>query len=626
MDGGTTVQGFESKRDVQHVELQAAIIRFTGDSGDGMQITGGQFTKATGQAGNDLMTFPDFPAEIRAPAGTLGGVSGFQIHFSSHDIHTPGDKLDMLVAMNPAAFKTNIKDLKPGGILLANTDSYDERNLQKVNYATSPIDDPEIAQKYQLIKAPITKLTRGALEGLNLPQNEVDRCKNFFALGVAYWLFQRDPNSTLAWLEEKFHGKEKFIEANVRALKAGFNFAETSELFTTRYEIRDAQFAPGLYRNINGATALALGLIAASTVSKLPLFYGSYPITPASDILHELSRHKNFGVKTFQAEDEIAAVSAAIGASYGGSIGVTASSGPGINLKLEAINLALMTELPLVVIDAQRAGPSTGLPTKTEQGDLLQAMFGRNSESPLPIIAAATPADCFDCAVESVRLALEFMTPVFYLTDLYLVMGSEPWRLPNVEDLPDIKHRLIQPGESNEGFKVYARDEATLARRWAVPGTPGFEHRIGGLEKDQLSGAVSYDPDNHEKMVLTRAAKVENIANFIPEQTVYGEQSGKLLVLGWGGTFGSIRAAVEELRSEGKAVSHAHIRYLNPFPKNLGDILNRFETILIPELNLGQLAHLIRAKYLRDVVSQTKVKGRPFLVGEVKDRIRELLG
>ncbi len=623
----TTIQEAEFGRDIQQETIDSAIIRFCGDSGDGMQLTGTQFTKTTGVAGNDLMTFPDFPAEIRAPQGTLGGVSGFQIHFSSHDIHTPGDRVDVLVAMNPAALKTNIKDLKDGGILIANTDSFDARNLAKVQYESDPLEDPELSQRYRVIKAPITQLVRTAIEemDLGLPQHTVDRSKNFFALGITYWLFNRDLSTTFHWIEQKFKGKEAIIKANEKAVKAGYYFAETSELFATRYEIGEAKFEPGLYRNINGATALSLGFVAASQLAKLPLFFGSYPITPASDILHELSRHKNFGVKTFQAEDEIAAVCSAIGASYGGAIGITSSSGPGINLKHEAIGLAIITELPLIVINAQRGGPSTGLPTKTEQGDLLQVLFGRNSESPVVVVAPSTPGDSFECAVEATRLALKFMTPVFYLTDLYLIMGSEPWRIPEVKDLPDIEHTQIANGEQIEDFKVYRRDAESMARRWPIPGTPGFEHRIGGLEKDQLSGNVSYDPDNHWAMVQTRAKKIANIANFIPELEVDGDQSGKVLILGWGSTYGSIRAAVDQLRKDGVSVSHAHLRYLNPFPKNLEKILNNFETVLVPELNLGQLAFLLQGKFLRKIESMTKMTGKPFLVSELKEKVRELI-
>ncbi|MCB1324427.1 MAG: 2-oxoacid:acceptor oxidoreductase subunit alpha [Spirochaetales bacterium] len=603
--------------------LEEATIRFCGDSGDGMQLTGSQFTTTTGVAGNDLMTFPDFPAEIRAPQGTLAGVSGFQIHFSNREIFTPGDQVDVLVAMNPAALKSNIEDLKRGGILLANTDAFDRRNLDKVKYAENPLDDDTIQERFQIIRAPITQLTRTALEDLGLPQNQVDRCKNFFALGITYWLYSRNPETTLDWIARKFKGRDQLIEANRRALKAGFNFAETSELFHHRYEIGEAKLKPGLYRNVNGGSAMALGLVSAAKKAGLALFYGSYPITPASEILHELSRYRNYGVKAFQAEDEIAAVAAAIGAAYGGALGVTASSGPGINLKLEAINLAVMTELPLVIINAQRGGPSTGLPTKTEQGDLLQTLFGRNGESPVPVVAPYSPGDCFAAAIEAVRIALEYMTPVFILSDLYITMGSEPWRVPDVAELPEIKTRQIAAGSSAEGFQVYERDPNTLARRWPLPGTPGFEHRIGGLEKDQKTGNVSYDPENHEAMILTRAEKVARIANSIPDIEVDGEAGG-LLVLGWGSTYGSIRSAVQQARQEGHRVAQAHLRHLNPFPKNLKDVLSRFETVLVPELNLGQLSLLLRANFLREIVGLNKMKGRPFLVSEIKEKIIEL--
>ncbi|MCR9141785.1 MAG: 2-oxoacid:acceptor oxidoreductase subunit alpha [bacterium] len=624
----TTIQEAEFGREVREETIDSAIIRFCGDSGDGMQLTGTQFTKTTGVAGNDLMTFPDFPAEIRAPQGTLAGVSGFQIHFAGHDIHTPGDAVDVLVAMNPAALKANLKDLKSGGILIANTDAFDDRNLAKVQYESDPLEDPELAQKYRVIKAPITKMTRGAIEELSLdmPKHLMDRSKNFFALGITYWLFHRDLSTTSTWIQAKFKGKDDVIAANEKAVKAGYYFAETSELFATRYEITEAKFPPGKYRNITGATSLSLGLVAGSQLADLPIFFGTYPITPASEILHELSRHKNFGVKTLQAEDEIAAVCSAIGASYGGSIGVTASSGPGICLKLESIGLAAMTELPLIIINAQRGGPSTGLPTKTEQGDLLQALYGRHGDSPIPVISASTPGDAFECSIEAVRIALKFMTPVFLMTDLYLIMGSEPWQIPDFDTIEKISHNRIPAGEERGDFQLLQRNAETLARRWPVPGDPGFEHRIGGLEKHEETGNVNYDPDNHERMMLTRRKKVDNIANFIPDQEIDGEESGKLLVLGWGSTKGSIRAAVQQLRKqEGLKVSHAHVRYLNPFPKNLETLLNNFETVLVPELNMGQLSMLIQAKYMRKVESMTKIKGKPFLVGELKAKIRELL-
>ncbi|MCB1317613.1 MAG: 2-oxoacid:acceptor oxidoreductase subunit alpha, partial [Leptospiraceae bacterium] len=570
--------------------IDEATVRFCGDSGDGMQLTGGQFTRTTGVAGNDLMTFPDFPAEIRAPQGTLAGVSGFQIHFSSKQIYTPGDAVDVLVAMNPAALKANLSDLKARGILIANTDSFDERSLTKVQYESNPLEDPDLESRYSVIKAPITTLTRNALEDLGMSKPDMDRCKNFFALGITYWLYNRDPATTLNWIQDKFKKKEVLAEANQRALKAGINFAETSELFSERYEVHHARMEPGIYRNITGSSAIAMGLAAVADRSGLPIMYGSYPITPASDILHELSRYKNYGIKTFQAEDEIAAVCAAIGASYGGVIGATASSGPGINLKLEAINLAVMTELPLIVINAQRAGPSTGLPTKNEQSDLLQTFFGRNGESPLVILSAITPGDCFHMTMEAARLAIQFMTPVFVLVDSYITMGSEPWRIPEVSQLPRFEIKQSNNGVSPDSWQPYGRDDETLARLWAIPGSAGFEHRIGGLEKDSLTGNVSYDPDNHQHMVETRARKIAGIANFIPEQEVYGDSEGDLLVLGWGSTHGALRAAVAECRAEGIAVSHAQLRYLNPFPKNLGAILNRFKRILIPELNNGQLA------------------------------------
>ncbi|MCB1306806.1 MAG: 2-oxoacid:acceptor oxidoreductase subunit alpha [Leptospiraceae bacterium] len=604
--------------------IDEATVRFCGDSGDGMQLTGGQFTRTTGVAGNDLMTFPDFPAEIRAPQGTLAGVSGFQIHFSSKQIYTPGDAVDVLVAMNPAALKANLSDLKARGILIANTDSFDERSLTKVQYESNPLEDPDLESRYSVIKAPITTLTRNALEDLGMSKPDMDRCKNFFALGITYWLYNRDPVTTLNWIQDKFKKKEVLVEANQRALKAGINFAETSELFSERYEVHHARMEPGIYRNITGSSAIAMGLAAVADRSGLPIMYGSYPITPASDILHELSRYKNYGIKTFQAEDEIAAVCAAIGASYGGVIGATASSGPGINLKLEAINLAVMTELPLIVINAQRAGPSTGLPTKNEQSDLLQTFFGRNGESPLVILSAITPGDCFHMTMEAARLAIQFMTPVFVLVDSYITMGSEPWRIPEVSQLPRFEIKQSNNGVSPDSWQPYGRDDETLARLWAIPGSAGFEHRIGGLEKDSLTGNVSYDPDNHQHMVETRARKIAGIANFIPEQEVYGDSEGDLLVLGWGSTHGALRAAVAECRAEGIAVSHAQLRYLNPFPKNLGAILNRFKRILIPELNNGQLAFLIRANFLKETIQLNKIKGRPFLVSEIKSKILEL--
>ena len=604
--------------------LEDVTIRFAGDSGDGMQLTGSQFTTTTGVSGNDLMTFPDFPAEIRAPAGTLAGVSGFQIHFSSQNIYTPGDEVDVLVAMNPAALKSNLRDLKPGGMLIVNSDAFNDKNLSRVGYQTNPLEEAGLKEKYTVIPAPITEQTRRALAALDMPQASADRCKNFFALGMSYFLFSRDLKTTHDWLERKFKGKALLIEANRKALEAGYNFAETIEAVHHRYEVRPTPFAPGLYRNITGNSALALGLTAAGRLANLPVFLGSYPITPASDILHELSRYKNYGVKTFQAEDEIAAAGAVVGAAFGGSIGVTASSGPGITLKGETINLAVMTELPMVVIDVQRAGPSTGMPTKTEQTDLFQVMFGRNGESPIPVLAAATPSDCFATALEAVRIALKFMTPVMVLSDAYLANGSEPWKVPDVESLEKIEHNMIPLGAEAKDFNVYERDPATLARRWPVPGTPGFEHRIGGIEKDSLTGNVSYDPDNHQKMVDTRAAKVAGIANFVPEQAVYGPSEGDLLVLSWGSVFGAAHAAVRAAHRAGKSVSQAHLRYINPFPRNLEAILTGFKTVLLPELNCGQLALLIQGKFLRRVESLQKVKGRPFTTDEILDAINRL--
>jgi 2-oxoglutarate ferredoxin oxidoreductase subunit alpha len=611
-----------STHQVQIEELETVTIRFAGDSGDGMQVTGSQFTSTSAIIGNDISTLPDFPAEIRAPAGSLPGVSGYQLNFSSRDIRTPGDEPDALVAMNPAALKVNIKDLQPGGILILNTDEFVEGNLKKAGYATNPIEDGSLSG-YRLFKIPITSNTMKALEGVNLPHKQLERCKNFYALGLVYWLYDRPMEQTIKWIGEKFSAKSPDIaEANRLALKAGFNYADTTEVFTVHYHVGKAQIKPGKYRNIMGNEATALGFITASQLAGRPLFYGSYPITPASDILHELSKHKNFGVKTFQAEDEIAAIGAAIGASFAGHIGLTGTSGPGVALKSEAIGLAVMTELPIVIIDVQRGGPSTGLPTKTEQADLLQAMFGRNSESPVAIVAPATPGDCFNMAIEAVRIATKYMVPTFYLSDGYLGNGSEPWEIPTIESLPDLE---IKFRTDPEGFFPYLRDEKTLARPWAIPGTPGLEHRIGGIEKQHITGNVSYDPDNHELMCRLRAEKVQRIANDIPPLEIYGAPEGKVLVLGWGGTYGAITTAVEQLQQQGASVASAHLRYLNPFPKNLEDVLRRFEIVIIPELNLGQLSLLIRAKFLVDAVSFAKVKGKPFKVAELVNKIKEYL-
>jgi 2-oxoglutarate/2-oxoacid ferredoxin oxidoreductase subunit alpha len=609
------------ERDVEEVET--VTIRFAGDSGDGMQLTGTQFTNTSAIVGNDISTLPDFPAEIRAPAGSLPGVSGFQLNFSSRDIRTPGDQPNVLVAMNPAALKVNLGDLEDGGTLLVNTDEFNKENLKKANYASNPLED-ETLRGYRVHKLPITTVNIRALQeaGVKLTRKEMDRCKNFFALGILYWLYDRPMEPTLEWIRSKFKKNEEVMRANEVALKTGYNFADTTEVFTTHYKVKKAATAPGKYRKITGNEATAIGFITAAELAGRPLFYGSYPITPASDILHELARHKNFGVKTFQAEDEIAAVCAAIGASFTGHLGLTGTSGPGVALKQEAIGLAVMTELPLVIINVQRGGPSTGLPTKTEQADLFQAVWGRNGECPVIVIAPATPAECFSMAIEAVRLAYRYMTPVFYLSDGYLANGAEPWLVPEIEDLPKID---VQFANDPENFMPYSRDEETLARPYALPGTPGLEHRIGGIEKEYGTGNVNYDPENHHRMVLTRQAKVDRAAQDIPEVELYGDPTGKVLVLGWGSTYGSITSAVEKLRAEGKSVSSAHLRHLNPFPSNLGDVLRSFERVIIPEMNLGQLCTMIRAKYLVDAVPFSKVKGRPFQIREIVKKVEEYL-
>jgi len=602
--------------------LDEVTIRFAGDSGDGMQLTGMQFTSTTALLGNDLSTLPDFPAEIRAPAGTLFGVSGFQIHFGSTEINTPGDACDVLVAMNPAALKVNLRSLRDGGIIIANSDGFNEKNLKLAGYESNPLEDGSLS-KFQVHAVAITKLTHNALDDLRLSNKLVERSKNFFALGLMYWMFTRPLEPTIKWIQEKFKKNPEFIEANTRVLKAGYAFGETTEIFAVRYEVKPAPLAPGKYRSVTGNEAVAWGLIAASVKSGLDLFLGSYPITPASDILHELAKHKNFRVKTFQAEDEIAGISSAIGASYGGAIGVTTTSGPGMALKTEAMGLAVMLELPLIICDVQRGGPSTGLPTKTEQADLLQALYGRNSEAPIPVIAASTPADCFLTAFEAVRIAIKYMTPVIILSDGYLANGAEPWLIPLVASLPDIAPKFRT---DPEGFQPYMRDERTLARPWAIPGTPGLEHRIGGLEKEHITGNVSYDPENHEFMVKMRQAKVDRIADDIPPAVVEGDQKGDLLVVGWGGTYGAIRTAVEEKRKEGKSVSHLQLKYINPFQKNVGEILYNFKNVLVPELNLGQLARVLRAKYLVPAITLSKVQGLPFKAIEIENKIDEILG
>ena len=602
-------------------ELDTVVIRFAGDSGDGMQLTGTQFADTTALVGNDLATLPDFPAEIRAPAGTLAGVSGYQISFSSHDIKTPGDQPNVLIAMNPAALKTNIGDLEDGGILIVDVDAFTDGNLGKAGYKTHPLKDGSLAG-YRVFDIPLTSLTLQAVGEAGLSGRQATRCKNFFALGLVFWLYERPVDYTREWIEKKFKNSEQMAKANTLALLAGYNYADTTEVFTTHFRVRKASLAPGTYRKVTGNEATAMGFITASLVSGRPLFYGSYPITPASDILHELSRFKNYPVKTFQAEDEISAIGAAIGAAYGGALGLTGTSGPGVALKSEAIGLAVMTELPIVIANIQRGGPSTGLPTKTEQADLLQAMFGRNGECPVAIVAPATPADCFTMAIEAFRIATKYMTPVFFLSDGYLGNGAEPWRVPKREQMPefDVKFRT-----EKEGFQPYLRDPRTLARPWAVPGTPGLEHRIGGLEKEDVTGNVSYDPDNHDKMVRLRAEKIARIAEDIPPLQVLGAESGKLLLVGWGSTYGAITSAVEEAQAKRMPVSSIHLRHLNPFPRNLGDVLKRFDKVLVPELNLGQLRMLVRARFLVDAIGLNKVQGKPFRVSEITKTIDGIL-
>ncbi len=624
-------------------EVESVTIRFAGDSGDGMQLAGTQFTNTSALAGNDVATFPDFPAEIRAPAGTLAGVSGFQVHFAATDIHTPGDDLDALVAMNPAALKTNLRDLKPGGILILNTDGFESSDLKKAAYKTNPLDDGSL-KGYKIIRVPVTKLTREAVKECGLTPREQDRCKNFFALGLVYWMYERSLETTLRWVREKFKKPEQLptMEANTKSLKAGYNYGETVEVMPVQYKVGKAKIAPGTYRKITGNEAIVLGLVAATQLANKPLIYASYPITPASSVLEGLAELRRYGVKTFQAEDEIAAVGVAIGASYGGAVGVTGTSGPGVCLKSEGIGLAVMTELPLIIVDVQRGGPSTGLPTKTEQADLLQAMFGRNGECPVAILAAQTPSDCFDIAFEAVRIATRFMCPVFLLSDGYIANGSEPWKIPVIADLPRLEVKnATQPnsdgwtgtghesGAEGEGggagkFLPYRRDEL-LARPWAIPGTPGLEHRIGGIEKQDVTGNVNYEPANHEHMVKTRAQKIENIALTIPDLAIHGDADANLLVIGWGGTYGSITTAVERTRRRGLKVAQAHLRHLNPMPKNTGDVLKKFKKILVPELNSGQLSWLLRAKYLAPAEGLNKIQGRPFLVSEIEAAIEKAL-
>lgn len=613
--------------DTQEILLRDVVIKFAGDSGDGMQLTGQQFTNNTALLGIDLATFPDFPAEIRAPVGTLPGVSGFQVHFSSDKVYTPGDLCDVLVAMNAAALKVNLKSLKAGGKIIANIDGFDAKNLRLANYAEgiNPLNDGSL-DSYEVIKMDVTKMTREALkEFTDLGMKEKDRAKNMFVLGFIYWMYERSLDNTIAFLTDKFGKKDSILQSNIKVLQAGYNYGDTTETFGIRYKMAKAKLPAGSYRSIMGNQALAMGLIAASQKSNLPLFLGTYPITPASDILHELSRHKSFGIRTFQAEDEIAGISAAIGASYGGSLGVTSTSGPGMALKGEAMGLAVMLEIPLLIINVQRGGPSTGLPTKTEQSDLLQAYYGRNGECPMPVISASTPSDCFAAVYEAVRIAVQHMTPVIFLSDGYIANGAEPWRFPQSADLQEIKVNFIREKNSDKGFMPYLRDEK-LVRAWAVPGTPGLEHRIGGIEKQDVTGNVSYDPDNHQHMVKTRQAKVDKIADYIPGQSLdSGPEKGRVLVLGWGSTYGVIKSSVLELQAQGHAVSHAHLRYVRPFPRNLGDMLRNFDTILIPEINNGQLIKIIRDQYLIDAKGYNKIMGIPITKTELVAEISKYL-
>ena len=610
-------------------KLDHVIIRFAGDSGDGMQLAGDRFTQETAIFGNDLSTMPNFPAEIRAPAGTLAGVSSFQLHFADHDILTPGDSPDVLIAMNPAALKANIKDLPRGGDLIVNTDEFTKRNLTKVGYEGSPLEDGSLEQ-YHVYVVPITSMTVKALEAFDITRKDAERAKNMFALGMLSWLYDRPADGTFSFLKAKFASKPEIMAANVAAYQAGWNFGETTEAFSVRYEVKPAPLAPGTYRNISGNIALAYGLVAASQLAGLPLFLGSYPITPASDILHELAKHKRFGVRTFQAEDEISAVGAALGASFGGSLAVTSTSGPGMLLKAETVGLAVSVELPLIVCDIQRAGPSTGMPTKTEQADLLQAMFGRNGESPVPVIAAASPADCFTAAIEAARIAVKYRTPVILLSDGYLANGSEPWRIPDTASLPDLSAEFAfaeQAGPDADEFEPFRRDPVTLARPWAIPGTPGLEHRIGGIEKADITGTISYDPDNHDRMVRLRQAKIDGIAaDLAPVEVDDPDGAARVLVLGWGSTFGSIGAAVRRVRQAGHSVAQAHLRHLNPFPPNLPDVLRRYDKVLVPEINLGQLALVLRGRFLVDVISYNQVRGLPFKSAELAGAIEDVIG
>jgi 2-oxoglutarate/2-oxoacid ferredoxin oxidoreductase subunit alpha len=601
--------------------IEQAVVRFCGDSGDGMQITGSQFTNTVALYGNDVSTFPDFPAEIRAPAGTLPGVSGFQLHFASGDVYTPGDAVDVLIAMNPAALKMNVADLKTNGILIVNTDNFEEVDLRKAQISVSPLEDGSL-QGYRLFPIPLTKLTRAALKDLGLDAKSMDRCKNFFALGMCYWLYNRTMDATFRYLDDKFKAKPTLIEANKLAMRAGYSYCEATEAFQTSYEIPPAKLAPGVYRNISGNSALALGFVAASQRCGLRLFQGSYPITPASDILHELSMLKSFGVTTFQAEDEIAAMTSAIGAAYGGALAITTTSGPGMALKMEAIGLAIAVELPIVICNIQRGGPSTGLPTKTEQADLFQALYGRNSEAPVPVLAPATPGECFWMALEASRIALKYMVPVIILSDGYLANGAEPWKIPEVDSLPEFK---VKFRTDPEGFMPYLRNPDTLARPWAVPGTPGLEHRLGGLEKQEGTGNVNYEPLNHERMVQLRAAKVAAVVQDVPDVVPAGDPDGDLLVVGWGSTYGAITAALRGGPFPGHRIGHVHLRHLNPLPKNLGEVISRYKKVVVPEMNMGQLVWMLRAKYLVDAQGFNKIQGKPFKQSEIRAKIEEVL-
>ena len=613
----TEVPSSKPRREV----IEQAVIRFAGDSGDGMQVTGSQFTNTVALYGNDIATFPDYPAEIRAPAGTEPGVSGFQLNFSSGEVHTPGDAVDVLIAMNPAALKVNIGDLKANGILIVNSDSFKETDLRKAHLTANPLEDHTL-DKFRVFPVELQRLTRAALQHLGLDAKAMDRCKNFFALGMCYWLYNRSMEPTVRWVDDKFKKKPLLAEANQLALKAGYSYCEATEVFQTSYEIPPAQLSPGVYRNLSGNQALALGFVTAAHKAGLQLFLGSYPITPASDILHELSQYKNFGVLTFQAEDEIASITSAIGASYAGKLAITTTSGPGMALKTEALGLAVMTELPLVICDIQRGGPSTGLPTKTEQADLLQALFGRNSEAPIPVLAAATPGDCFWIAVEACRIALKYMVPVIVLSDGYLANGAEPWRIPSVDEIPGI---TVQFATDPRDFHPYKRHPETLARPWAIPGTPGLEHRIGGLEKQDVTGNVNYEPLNHENMVRIRAAKIDAITQDVPNVMPNGDPEGDLLIVSWGSTCGSITQSVKAQREKGRRIGHLHLRYLNPLPGNVGDILKRYRKVLVPELNMGQLTSLLRAEFLVPAQRLSKQQGQPFKVAEIRKGIDAML-